>query len=127
MHFHRRRRDHWMRMLLMQEQKVLPSLKRNVRPAAKKTKEIAALHQEALMHAREVLRPRDLEWPGSILHPSDLEIVTFLEELGTWLALLDQLGGEKDGMLAKLSLLLEVRIQAKIHLTHRMPMRPAMY
>jgi len=127
MHFHRRRRDHWMRLLLMQGQKLLPGLKRNARPAGGKSREIAHLHEEAIMHAREVLRPRDLEWPGSILHPSDQEILEFLEEMETWLTLVERLGSDKSGMLGRVAELLETRIQTKLHLTHRMPMRPAMY
>lgn len=127
MHFHRRRRDHWMRLLLMQGQKVLPLFRRGARPSARKFQEVLSHHEEALVHAREVLRPRDLEWPGSILHPSDREILAFLEELGTWFRLVDQLSGEKDGMGSKVVELLEARIQSRIHLTHRMPVRPAMY
>jgi hypothetical protein len=127
LHFHRRRRDHWLRMLLMQGQKLFPALKRNSRISQTRFQELFQLHKDARFHAREVLRPRELEWPGSQALPVDAEIVQFLDELEHWLLLLEELVKSKDGFQSEVVALLEKRIQSRLHLTHRMPVRPAMY
>ena len=127
LHFHRRRRDHWLRMLLMQGQKLFPALKRNSRISQTRFQELFQLHKDARFHAREVLRPRDLEWPGTQTLPVDDEIIQFLEELEHWLRLLIELGKGKDAFQGEIATLLEKRIQSRLHLTHRMPVRPTIY
>jgi len=127
LHFHRRRRDHWLRMLLMQGQKLFPALKRGSKVSAARFQELFQLNRDALFHAREVLRPRDLEWPGTQTLPVDDEIIQFLEELEHWLRLLIELGKGKDAFQGEIATLLEKRIQSRLHLTHRMPVRPTIY
>jgi hypothetical protein len=127
MHYHRQRRDQWVRLLLMQGQKLLPKLNQGCRGTEAQVAEVRRHHGEALYHAREVLRQRDLEWPGAEVLPVDQEIVDFLEELECWLGLIERVGSNREGFLVPLAQLLEKRIQSRLHLTHRMPLRHVMY
>jgi len=127
MHYHRQRRDQWVRLLLMQGQKLLPKLLQGARGAGVQVADLRKQYREALYHAREVLRLRDLEWPGGEVLPVDREIVAFLEELEHWLGLIEKVGSNEEGFLIPIAQLLEKRIQSRLHLTHRMPMRHVMY
>ena len=127
MHYHRQRRDQWVRLLLMQGQKLLPKLLQGARGAGVQVADLRKQYREALYHAREVLRPRDLEWPGGEVLPVDREIVAFLEELEHWLGLIENVGSNEEEFLVPIAQLLEKRIQSRLHLTHRMPMRHVMY
>ena len=111
--YHRARRDHQMRILFSIAQKLLAG-----RVARTLRDECSATLHEAIHHGREVLRNRELEWPGMVCSPADRELLAWLQEFDAWLNLLDHLSEGGDDVRPKVRELIGIRIKHGLTLFH---------
>lgn len=111
--YHRARRDHQMRVLFSIAQKLTAG-----RASKLLRDECAAALHEAIHHGREVLRNRELEWPGVVSSPADHEILSWLQEFEAWLNLLDHLSEGGDDVRPKVRDLIGIRIKHGLTLFH---------
>lgn len=111
--YHRARRDHQMRVLFSVVQKLA-----NGRPSRQLRAECETILHEAIHHGREVLRNRELEWPGISANPADQELLGWLQELEAWLNLFDHLAEGGDDVRPALRDLVALRIKHGLTLFH---------
>lgn len=90
--YHRARRDHHLRILFSNGQRLVE--RRGSQPKARL--DMGEALREALYHAQETLRERDLEWPGGVLESGDAELCRWLSEMEAWLQLSALLSSEPD-------------------------------
>ena len=118
MGYHRSRRDHHLRMFFS-----AASRTQNGKPTWARTqgggrRELVAILDEALHHAREVDRERLLEWPDTHPEDADRALLSMLEELQAWFALFESVATGGDDPRPSLSPLLEARIRHGLRLFH---------
>ena len=111
--YHRARRDHHMRVFFSMTQKLLAGrINRIARDECH-----ATLH-EAIHHGREVLRSRELEWPGDVCSDGDKEILAWLQECDAWLNLLEHLAQGGEDVRHQVKDLIGIRIKQGLTLFH---------
>ena len=116
--YHRSRRDHQLRMFFSAASRSHNGKPLWIRNQGGGRKEIVAVLAEALYHAREVDRGRILEWPDTAADEADTAMLGFLEEIGIWFELLENLSAGGDDPRAGLAPLLESRIRHGLRLFH---------
>jgi len=116
--YHRSRRDHQLRMFFSAASRNNNGKPLWIRNQGGGRKEIVAVLAEALYHAREVARRRELEWPETVEDDADHAMLGFLEEIHTWFHLLEHLIPEGEDPRAGIAPLLEGRIKVGLRLFH---------
>lgn len=116
--YHRSRRDHQLRMFFSAASRNHNGKPLWIRTQGGGRKEIVSILTEALYHAREVDRSRDLEWPETKADEADQEMLGFLEEAHAWFHLLDNLVTGGDDPRTGIIPLLESRIRHGLRLFH---------
>jgi hypothetical protein len=124
--FHRFRRDHQLRLFFSAAQRAQGGKPAWLR-SGHDLSGIVAILDEALHHARETLRERNLEWPEDHPDDSDRKLEKFLAEMICWFRLLEGLSPGGDDPRPPLRGLVESRLRLGQQLFHasRHPMAPS--
>jgi|GEM_PF-1282022 hypothetical protein len=116
--YHRSRRDHQLRMFFSAASRNHNGKPLWLRSQGGGRKEILGLLEEAIYHAREVDRLRELEWPEILADEADDSMLGFLDEIFTWFQLLERLIPGGDDPRPGIAPLLESRIKVGLRLFH---------
>lgn len=116
--YHRVKRDHFCRLAFYAAGKLLARQQWSGREHAKLHDSLKHELGEARFHAAEVLRDRELEWPGTRCAPADRSLLCFLDELAAWLALLESVCPEGKSPLPHIREALAERLQHGQTLMH---------
>jgi hypothetical protein len=116
--YHRSRRDHQLRMFFSAASRSHNGKPLWIRNQGGGRKGIVAILSEAMYHAKEVARLRELEWPEIAADEADLAMLGFLEEIQAWFHLLEHLTPGGDDPRPGITPLLESRIRVGLRLFH---------
>jgi len=116
--YHRSRRDHQLRMFFSAASRSHNGKPLWLRSQGGSRKEIVALLTEAMYHAHEVARLRELEWPEFSDDEADQAMLGFLDEIQAWFHLLEHLTAGGDDPRPGIAPLLESRIRVGLRLFH---------